>query len=455
MEIDYNTYQGRNINEIGNSPLELNTGKRAAMKYPFIIFFNTSENIGGAAIAARRLLNALQGKEIYTKMIVRDKSSSSNDIISTNSNLFNKIRNRFYFLSERFTIFISNNFSKKKLFAVSIANQSIDISKWEIIKKADVLHLHWINQGFISLRTLEKLINLNKPIIWTMHDMWPSTAICHYSYDCQNYIYNCGNCPFLNSDRKNDLSYRTWKKKSFINHSNIHIVTVSTWLKNIVQGSSLTNNLAITVIPNVIDTSIFKPGDKNKIRLREGFPLNKKIILMGAIRIDDPNKGFLYLKESIDKLVHMNEYKEELILILFGKIKNQQLISENLSIPYIHLDSLTNPEQIAKLYIAADVTVIPSEYETFGQTILESLACGCPAVSFNNSGQTDILDHKKNGYLAKYKDTEDLAKGIKWGLENGSDPTVIKACIDKVNTHFSEKVITEKYLSLYKKLLNK
>ncbi|MCC8096884.1 MAG: glycosyltransferase [Tannerellaceae bacterium] len=176
---------------------------------------------------------------------------------------------------------------------------------------------------------------------------------------------------------------------------------------------------------------------------------------MGAIRIDDPNKGFLYLKESIDKLVHMNEYKEELILILFGKIKNQQLISENLSIPYIHLGSLTNPEQIAKLYITADVTVIPSEYETFGQTILESLACGCPAVSFNNSGQTDILDHKKNGYLAKYKDTEDLAKGIKWGLENGSDPTVIEACIDKVNTHFSEKVITEKYLSLYKKLLNK
>ena len=110
---------------------------------------------------------------------------------------------------------------------------------------------------------------------------------------------------------------------------------------------------------------------------------------------------------------------------------------------------------IAKLYAAADVTVVASLYETFGQTIIEGMACGCPAVSFDNSGQTDIINHLENGDLAKYKDTDDLATGIKWVIGNRESLRLDEACIRKVHDCYKESIIAKKYIALYQSLCNK
>ncbi|OAV73458.1 GDP-mannose-dependent alpha-(1-6)-phosphatidylinositol dimannoside mannosyltransferase [Bacteroidales bacterium Barb6] len=417
-----------------------------------ILFINTSEHIGGASIAANRLMSALQKGNMEVFILVRDKDTDNPTVASINQSWLNQKVNYLRFVWERLVIFFYNKFNRENLFRVSIANTGTDISRHPLVKEADVIHLHWINQGFLSLADIEKLIKLGKPVVWTMHDMWPCTGICHYAGNCSNFTNKCGYCPFLKSTRNNDLSNKAWKKKNFIISSSIQIVTVSSWLANIAKQSSLTRKLAIETIPNVIDASILFKKDKGVMRESLSLPSDKNIILMGAARLDDPIKGLNYLVNALSLLIDGEYKKENLLLVLFGEIKNKEVLKD-LSIPYISLGLIKDINLIANLYSAADVTVVPSLYETFGQTIIEAMACGCPTVSFDNSGQTDIIDHKVNGYLAAYRNTKDFADGIHWALHNKNNPKIANACLKKVQDNYTESIVAGKYISLYKKLL--
>lgn len=415
-----------------------------------IVIINTSEGIGGAAVAAKRLMKALQKAGERVRMLVRDKQTEDEDVIQITSDERVKKINWIRFVWERFAIFLFNGFSLKNLFKVSIANSGENILYLSAINETEIIHLHWINQGFLSLKEIEKLIRLGKPIVWTMHDMWPCTAICHYSWDCDHFHKECGMCPFLDSGNANDLSHKVWKKKRFLASSSIQLVTVSSWLAKQARASSLTKNLDIKVIPNVIDTSLFYQRDQSEMRKFFSIPLDKQIILMGAARLDDSIKGFQYLKEAINIL---SQNRNDIMLVLFGSIKYEEPFFKDLSIPYLSLGLLKDSNQISRLYSAADVTVVPSLFETFGQTLIEAMACGCPAVSFNNSGQTDIIDHKVNGYLAEYKSSQDLAAGISWILDNKDYQSLKNACIKKVYENYTEQVVAEQYIELYRNLL--
>ena len=400
-----------------------------------VIFLNTSERTGGAAVAAGRLRQALNRMGVQVDLLVREDTWL----------------NRFRFYWERLVIFLCNHFNRKNLFTVSIANTGVDVSNHPLVREADIIHLHWINQGFLSLKDIKALVQLGKPIVWTMHDMWPVTGICHYAWECRCFYETCGKCLFLKSSQQKDLSHRVWKRKSFLRNSGIHLVAVSSWLAEQAKISSLTSNLEITVVPNVIDVSVFTTKEKKLVRDKYSFPLDKKIILMGAARLDDPIKGFQFLKKALNTLL---QEREDLLLILFGAIKQEKSFFEQLNIPYISLGLLSDNNRIADLYSAADVTVVPSFYETFGQTLIEAMACGCPVVSFNNSGQMDIIDHKQNGYLANYKDADDLAAGIRWVLDYPDREALSKVCVEKVKRCYSEKVVAEQYKALYEQLLD-
>lgn len=399
-----------------------------------VVLLNTSNYTGGAAVAAGRLGKALSRAGIKVDKLIRG----------------NTWLNRFLFYWERLIIFLCNHFSREKLFVVSIANTGMDVSTHPLVKDADIIHLHWINQGFLSLENIKSLIRLDKPIVWTMHDMWPCTSICHHAWGCVHFHSKCGKCSFLKSNKECDLSYYVWKKKSFLGTSGIQLVAVSSWLAEQARKSSLTKDLGVVVIPNVIDVSIFTKKDKVDIRKKRSFPSDKKIVLMGAARLDDPIKGFHFLKEALNILSHD---RKDLLLVIFGAIKNDRFFFDGLTVPYLSLGLLSDNNQIAELYSAADVTVVPSFYETFGQTIIEAMACGCPAVSFNNSGQTDIIDHKVNGYLAEYKNSNDLATGIEWVLNNTDQSTLRDACVKKVRENYTEEVVAKQYIELYNRLL--
>jgi len=400
-------------------------------------------------IAPNRIYKALRKNHVEAKMLVRDKISEDVNVISINTSWIAKKINFLRFVWERFIILLCNRFNYSDLYKVSIANTGTDIISHPLVEEADIIHLHWTNQGFLSIKNIHALVKTGKPIVWTMHDMWTCTGICHHAWGCENFMKECGCCPLIHSHKQKDLSYRIFKTKHFISQSNIHIVTVSSWLKHMAQKSAITGNLMSSVIPNVIDLQNFQASDRASARKKLNLPADKKIISMGAYNIDDPIKGFIFLKQAMQKIYPENK---DILLVLFGNIKKKHILKDT-SFPVIHLGHINDVSCIAQLYAAADVNVVPSYYETFGQTITEAMACGCPSVSFNNSGQTDIIDHKINGYLAEYKNSEDLAKGISWVLSKDRKG-LADACIKKVRNNYSEAIVAEQYINLYKNLLN-
>jgi Glycosyltransferase len=414
-----------------------------------ILLLNTSEQTGGAAIAANRLMKALNKNSIEAKMLVRDKRSDDSNVHTVNTSWFKRKINFIRFIWERLIIFIATGFDRERLFKISIANTGADISKHPLVQDADIIHIHWINQGYLSLSDIKKLTALDKPIVWTMHDLWLCTSIYHNALDCP-FFEEADSEWYLSTTKKHQkLSTLTWSRKSFIKDSSINIVTVSSWLKRQVQRSPLTNGLSCEVIPNLIDLSTFKQGDKIYARNVLSLPLDKKIITIGAARLDDPVKGPDYLSKALEHI----EDKENVILVLFGQIKNDLSFLKEIQIPTRYLGPINDIEKIVLIYQATDVVIVSSLYETFGQTIIEAMACGCPAVSFNNSGQTDIINHKVNGYLAEYKDAQDLANGIEWALNHPNKETLSDACIKKVKENYTEDIVAKQYIDLYTSLL--
>ena len=413
---------------------------------------NTSDCRGGAAVAASRIKEALVRSGVDVKLVVRDKASDDPDVVSIAGTRGKRLVNRFRFLWERFVIWTHNGFSRNKLFAVSIADTGADLSGIPEVRQADVIHLHWINQGMLSLKGLQKLVALGKPVVWTLHDMWPITGICHHAWACDRHRSGCGQCPFLGSGRNRDLSNRVFNRKKRLYSTAPTFVPVSRWLQEKCKESALGRIVPTLVIPNAIDTERFSPGDREAARNRLGIPSGKKVIAMGAARIDDPVKGFGLLKEA---LLHIPEnQRENILLYLFGRIKDPAVLSGDMPVTVLHGGAVGDPETLTDIYRAADVTVSPSHYETFGQTLSEAMACGCPAVSFGNSGQRDIIDHRENGWLAHYPDPQDFARGIEWVLGHPDYVQLAKNAREKIVSSFRIEKVAGQYLDLYRSLLS-
>ena len=139
-----------------------------------VLIINTSERIGGAAVAAGRLMESLKNNGIKAKMLVRDKQTDQISVVGLKRSWLHVWK----FMWERIVIWKANRFKKNDLFAVDIANTGTDITSLPEFQQADVIHLHWINQGMLSLNTIRKILTSGKPVVWTMHDMWPCTGIC-------------------------------------------------------------------------------------------------------------------------------------------------------------------------------------------------------------------------------------------------------------------------------------
>lgn len=413
-----------------------------------VLIVNTSEKTGGAAIAASRLTEALINNGVSAKMLVMNKQTDNIYVASTGS-WFKKTWN---FAFERFVIWANNLFSRNNLFTVSIANTGIDITKTAEFQEADVIHLNWINQGFLSLRGIKKILASGKPVVWTMHDMWELTSICHHSYECNKFETECRNCQFLRFPGRNDLAKRVFTRKAKAMNGKIAFVAVSKWLADRARRSRMVGSNEIEVIPNSI--SLPKFPIKDKIESRDFFKIggNKKVVVFGAARIDTPIKGFGYLKDALRILAERDaSLKESVVLVAFGGSKDESVF-DDIAVPHIWLGKVNGEAELAKIYSAADVAVSSSLYETFGQTLIEAQACGCMPVSFAGSGQEDIIKHMETGYLAKYKSAEDLANGIMWAFNANTNRNDLRR---NVMRNFSESVVANKYIKLYSKVSGK
>lgn len=412
-----------------------------------VLLINTSDRTGGAAVATSRLMESLNNAGVETKMLVLHKTSSAEKMIPIGK----PWQRKFTFIWERLTIWTHNLFSRKNLFTVSIANTGFNITRLPEFKEADIIHLHWINQGMLSLTNLQEIKTSGKPIIWTLHDMWPCTGICHHAHTCNRFKSECKDCPFLRFPGEKDLSNKVFRKKQrLFQNSSPEIVAVSTWLASQVAQSTLLKDKHISVIPNTLSLDEFKWLDKETCRRELALP-GKYILLFGAARIDDPIKGFKTLLEAIRLLIKQQRFPVgDLHLILFGRIKYPENVLPFLPISYSDFGWVTDASLLSKLYSAADITVSASLYETFGQTLIEAQACGCLPVSFGNSGQADIIQHKENGYLVSNQSAESLAEGIEWGITEGQSAISKAGMRQNVLNKYSGTIVADQYIQLYK-----
>ena len=409
-----------------------------------VLIVNTSEKTGGAAMAANRLMDALNNNGVKAKMLVRDKTTE--DI--TVAQLPRSLKLRWNFLWDRWCVFWHLHFSKHHLWEIDMAKAGSDITKMREFREADVIHLSWINQGMLSLGSIRKIIKSGKPIVWTMHDLWPATGICHYARGCNRYASACGNCPLLpHKGGKNDLSAKVFRrKKTLYQQGSIYFVSCSKWLEKQAKVSGLFTGQRITNIPNPIDAHVFCPQDKAEARLRVGLPADKHIILFVSQRVTDERKGMKYFVEAIDKMVEKYpEMKDHTAIAILGGHSEEI----NLALPSYALGYVSDEKKIVSVYNSADVFVLPSLEDNLPNTIMEAMACGVPSVGFKVGGIPEMIDHQKNGYVSNYRDVNDLADGRHWVLEEADGEALRQACLHKVTHNYSQHAVALKYIEVY------
>ncbi|MFA4046579.1 glycosyltransferase [Prevotella sp. PCHR] len=412
-----------------------------------VLIINTSGRTGGAAVAANRLMEALNNNGEKAKMLVCDKDTDQITVVG----LHNGLRRHLNFLWERWCIFVRMHFSKKNLFEVDIANAGMDITKLREFKEADVIHLSWINQGMLSLKGIRKILESGKPVVWTMHDFWPSTGICHYPRTCKEYRNGtCRNCRYLpGGGSEHDMSYRVWKKKARIWHShNIIFVACSKWLAANARSASLLAGKQVTAIPNPIDTRIFRPCDKTEARMNLSLPQDKRLILFVSQRITDRRKGMDYFVEACGKLAaeHPEMCDSTGVVILGGHAEDYE---DRLPFTAYPLGYVSDEKKIVDVYNAVDLFVLPSLEDNLPNTIMEAMACGVPCVGFNVGGIPEMIDHRKNGYVAEYRNSSDLAAGMAWTLENDGYAGLCENAVRKVAASYSQQSVALRYIEVY------
>ena len=393
-------------------------------------------DIGGAYQAAMRLHTALKQKGMDSKILLRTKTDSSHEgevvFASKMGEVLSKAKNVW-------------NLTKKDG-DISRDVLGTDISRHPFIQSADVIILHWIN-SFLTEKEIEKLARLNKPILWFMHDMWLFTGGCHVDGYCGKYEIGCGGCPQTKSGKEQDItSLNATKKKELLQKIRPIIAGPSHWIVECAKKSAVTCGQNILYLPNMIDTQIFHMPDtavKEQLRNRYQIISAKKVVLFGAADAgtENDNKGFSYLREALSYLD-----RERFQLVVFGNSGRDLGLPEGFEVH--KLGFISSQHQMAEIYQLADVFVNPSNQESFGFTTCEAMACGVCCVSFPIGGLKDQITHMENGYLARYHDAEDLARGIACCVEHEEWKEKARSAAER----FSMEKVVEQYIEVLEKL---
>ena len=398
-----------------------------------VLLLNTYAG-GGAGIASGRLLAALQaeGKDVAL-LHAADVGS------------------RWPFYAERLS-FLPYERDKSVRFSFSLANFGKDLCHHPLVQAADILHLHWINQGFLSLKNIARLARLGKPIVWTLHDIWAFTGGCHI-HTCDHFQQACGDCPYLRRPSPRDLSHRIWAAKKRWFPADIHFVTCSEWLRGMALSSSLLADYPITTIPNPINTQVFRPitaTERTAFRHEKGIAPGARVVLFVAMKISEPHKGFRFLQAALQQ-IKANQADLPLEIMVIGKPDPEALAA--LPYPVHALGLVQDTGQLARIYAAADVFVTPTLADNLPNTVMESLSCGTPVAGFRTGGVPEMVEHRVSGFIAPQGDSAALAEGIRWIL-SGEKPIgeLRRAARQKAEKDYANSVVAAQYTGLYKSL---
>jgi len=410
-----------------------------------ILIVSATDLQGGAGRAAYRLHQSLLDKDIDSQMLVQTKNSDDFTVISKDKKS-SKYLNQLRPFIDSIPVRLYKN-RVDAMFSISWLGFDGIVDRINEINP-DIVHLHWIAGGMMRIEDISKI---KAPLVWSLHDMWPFTGGCHYDQDCGLYKNKCGNCKVLNSPKENDLSRKVFKRKrgSYSKIQNMNIVATSKWIGICAKESSLFKDRQITLLPNPIDTGIFSPIDKTFARGYFDIPKDKTVILFSAMRsILDSRKGSKELFEAIDMLDLNN-----VVFVIAGSSKPEH--PPKLKFPTFFIPPLLDEVSLPLIYNVADVMIVPSIQENLANSIIESLSCGIPVVAFDIGGNSDMIEHKKNGYLAKAIIPKDMANGIEWVLKNNESQNLSNNSRKKALKDFDQRVVSKKYIDFYKNILIK
>lgn len=412
-----------------------------------VCLLSRSDGRGGGYAAAYRLHQNLRHLDVDSKMLVGESERGDFTVLSPENKL------------ERGWAKVTPILDKLPLLLFPKRDRTVYSLQWlpdnilSGIRKItpDVINCHWICSGFLQIETLAKF---KKPIVWTLHDMWPFTGGCHYSQECDRYTKSCGACPQLNSQWDFDLSRWVWRrKKSAWRNLNLTLVTPSQWLADCARASSLFKDKRVHIIPNGLDIQRYKPVEKLLAKSLLNLPTTKKIVLFGAVNpTSDRRKGFHLLLPALQRL-SATDWEDSLELVVFGS--SQPIDPPHFGLNASYVGRLSDDISISLLYAAADVFVAPSVQDNLPNTVMEALACGTPCVAFKIGGMPDMIEHQQNGYLAQPYEPNDLAAGIAWIL--GDQERYQKLCDrarEKAVQEFSLELQAQRYLELFNEVLS-
>lgn len=414
-----------------------------------IVHLNTNDNIDGAGRAAYRLHKGLRGKGIDSYMFVQRKRTSDSTVVAYNlpRSLLERLSRRL--LQFRLTLdrasYRSSRPSGYERFSPPRTLFRGDLVAQ--IPPADVLNLHSI-ADFVDYPSFFER-NKTNPIVWTLHDMEPFTAGCHYDFGCDKYTTQCAACPQLGSRQRSDLAFRAWKSKqlaySQIDPGRLHLVALNRWMVGEVQRSAILRQFPLTIIPNGLDVEVFAPRDRGFARQVLGIPDGARVVLFVSSSVKTRRKGFAFLTQAFAQIKDFGN----MLLLSVGE-GTPELTSSG---PHIHMDVIGNDRLLSLVYSAADAFVIPSLQDNLPNTVLESFACGTPVVGFAVGGVHDLVSTGETGFLAPVEDATALAQAV-CDLLSDRDRwhTMSVRCRQRAIQEYSLDVQAERYARLYEQV---
>jgi glycosyltransferase involved in cell wall biosynthesis len=404
-----------------------------------IIHLSYADAGGGAALAAYRIHLSLKKINLDSEFV---SAKSRGDIKATRS--LDKTLKQGLLLSKRF---MAKQLVKTLRTSDSVLHSpsvfSSRIAKGPEVLGADIIHMHWVQGEMLAINEIGKI---NKPIVWTLHDMWAFCGAEHYTCDTRwKDGYLSRNRPIHESGF--DLNRWTWLRKRRAWKRPINIVTPSKWLADCVRVSALMNEWPVQVIPNPIDLERWRPMDRNSARLLLNLPVNKPVIAFGAMGgSTDRRKGFDLLKTALSYFIRENK-SSQLELVVFGESDPKDVMK--LGLPTHHFGHIGDEPTLRAIYSASDAFVLPSRLDNLPNTGVEALACGTPLLAFKTGGLPDLVRHKYNGYLANALDPVDLALGLNWILQQTYSPLLRYRAREVAEENFGQESVANAYRELY------
>ena len=374
-----------------------------------VVLINHSDVKGGASVVSFRLMMALSRAGVDARMLVVHQATDNLRVAQAAP----AWRHEAAFLAECARLYTATGFNRQDIFKLSSGSFGMPLHNHPWVREADAVILGWINQGMMSLGEIERIHAMGKPVAWTLHDMWPVTGLCHHAGTCTNYTQGCGNCPLLRGGASaNDLSAKVFRRKDALyRRVPIRFVAISSWIARCCARSPLTAAQDVSVIPNAFPVEEYAVTPAMS-RAELGLPAGKRLVVMGAARLDDPIKNLPLAVETLNRVS-----AADTAAVFFGAIRDPRAL-DGLQMPHVALGPVATAERVAQIFAHADVVLSTSRYETLPGTLIEGMAAGAVPVSTGNGGQRDIVEPGVDGFIATHDDPDELAVLIEQALAN-------------------------------------